>query len=273
MVMWTDLTWVSPSLVRLAARASEDGPVPSSEAMMRMGWVVSLGASEGMSQAAALARSSLARRFGGAVGEGGHAVGGEAFGDLGDGGFLLVGLDGGEGAAGHVGGGDEDYGFDVGVFGVVGGDDGGDHAAHGVSGEDDASGVGAEVDGVGGVAEVGDGGVDVFDGVGEGEVAGAAPGAAVVEEEDVVAGAAEGLGEVEILLVAGEAVEEEDYGVRACSGGDVDEGVEEGAVAGELEGFDGGGIGRGVCGIGGDGSRGLGRGGKSCEERCAEKGC
>ncbi len=64
MVMWTDLTWVSPSLVRLAARASEDGPVPSSEAMMRMGRVVSLGASEGMSQAAALARSSRARDSG-----------------------------------------------------------------------------------------------------------------------------------------------------------------------------------------------------------------
>ena len=93
---------------------------------------------------------------------------------------------------------------------------------------------------------------------------GRAPGAAVVEEEDVVAGAAEGLGDVEVLLVAGEAVEEDDYGMRAGAGGYVDEGVEEGAVAGELEGFEGGGIGfvgGGSWSIGGLGLRG---------ERCGE---
>ena len=146
--------------------------------------------------------------FSGATGEGGEAVGGEAFGDLGKCGLFLVGLDCGEGAAGHVGGGDEDDGFEPGIPGVPGAKDGGEHAAHGVSGEDDGVGVGAEFGGVGGGAEVADGGLHVFDAVGEGEVAGATPGAAVVEEEDVVAGAAEGLRDVEVLLVAGEAVEE-----------------------------------------------------------------
>jgi len=66
----------------------------------------------------------------------------------------------------------------------------------------------------------------------EGEVAGGAPGAAVVEVDDVPAIAADGLREVEILFIAGEAVKEEDDRVRSCSFGDVGEGVERGSVAG-----------------------------------------
>ena len=59
--------------------------------------------------------------------------------------------------------------------------------------------------------------------------------------------------EVEILFVAGEAVKQEDDGVWACSLGDVGEGVEHGAVAGNLEGLHGGGIGFVGRGVGGDG--------------------
>ena len=54
--------------------------------------------------------------------------------------------------------------------------------------------IGAQVIGVGGIAHVGDGGLRIFDAVGEGEIAGRAPGAAIVEVEDVPAGAAQGLG-------------------------------------------------------------------------------
>src|SRR5260370_15392482 len=97
--------------------------------------------------------------------------------------------------------------------------------------------VGAEFARVGGVAQVGDGGLSVFDGVGEGEVAGGAPGAAVVEVDDVPAVAADGLGDVEILFVAGEAVEEEDDGGGAGAFGDVGAGLDHGAVAGDLDGF------------------------------------
>jgi hypothetical protein len=105
---------------------------------------------------------------------------------------------------------------------------------------------------MGGVAQIGDGGLGVFDGVGEGEVAGGAPGAAVVEVDDVPAITADGLREVKIFFVAGEAVKKEDDGVRACSFGDVGEGVEHGSVAGDLEGLHGGGIGLVGRGVGGD---------------------
>ena len=238
--------------------------------MGRWGSAASLMAWEARSQAAALARSSRAEGLGGGADEGARRrCRCEAFGDFG---ATAAGPPDGparrEGAAGHVGGGDEDDGFEPGVFGVLGGDDGGDHAAHGVSGEDEGAGVGAEFGRVGRDAEIGDGSVDVFDGVGEGEAAGRAPGAAVVEEEDVVTGATEGLRDIEIFFVAGEAVEEDDDGMRACSGGDVDDGVDEGAVAGELEGFDEGGmgfVGGGVCR---DGVLGWALGGEG--ERCGE---
>ena len=150
----------------------------------------------------------------------------------------------------HIGCGDQADGFDGGVLRA---DVAGHEAAHAVADEDDVGGVGAELFRVGGVAQIGDGGLGVFDGVGEGEVAGRAPGAAVVEVDDVPAVAADGLGEVEILFVAGEAVKEEDDGVRACSLGDVGEGVEHGAVAGDLEGLHRGGIGFVGGGVGGDG--------------------
>ena len=194
----------------------------------------------------------------GAAVEGGEAVGVEGCGDFGEGGLLLMGLDDGERAASHVGGGDEVYGAD---FGVAGGYVGGDHASHGVADEDDGFGIGAELLCVDGVAEPGEGSFGVLDAVGEGEGARSAPGAAVVEVEYVPTGASDGLGEVEVPLVAGEAVEEDDGGVRAGAFGGVHEGIEESAVAGELEGFECGGggfIGDGVRGEGGLGLSGEG---------------
>ena len=49
--------------------------------------------------------------------------------------------------------------------------------------------------------------------------------------------------EVEVFFIAGKAVKQEDNGVRACSLGNVGEGVERGSVAGDLEGLHGSGIG------------------------------
>ena len=146
--------------------------------------------------------------FGRASGEGRHAFGSEVGGEAG-GGFLFLrgcqglhlGLDG---VDAHVGRGDEADGFDG---WILRGGVSGHESAHAVADEDDVGGVGAELFRVGGIAQVGDGGLGVFDGVGEGEVAGRTPGAAIVEVDDVPAVAANGLGEVEILFVAGEAVE------------------------------------------------------------------
>lgn len=148
------------------------------------------------------------------------------------------------------------------------GDDGGDHAAHRVTDEDEVVGVDAEFSGVGGDADVGECGVGIFDGMGERKISWRTPRPAVVEVENVVASAAKGLGDVEVLLVAGEAVEKHNGGVWVGSGGDVDEGVEEGAVAGELEGLEGCGklfVGGGILIEGTGGLRGQG-------ERCGEEG-
>jgi hypothetical protein len=65
------------------------------------------------------------------------------------------------------------------------------------------------------------------------------------------------LREVEILFVAGEAVKKEDDRVRACSFGDVGEGVEHGSVTGNLEGFHCCGIGFVGRGVSCDGRREL----------------
>jgi hypothetical protein len=150
----------------------------------------------------------------------------------------------------HVGCGDQADSFDRRVLRA---DVAGHESAHAVADEDDVGGIGAELARVGGVAQVSDGGLRVFDGVGEGEVAGRAPGAAVVEVDDVPAIAADGLREVEIFFIAGEAVKKDDDRVWACSLGDVGEGVEHGSVAGDLKGLHCGWIGfvgRGVGGYG-----------------------
>ena len=87
--------------------------------------------------------------------------------------------------------------------------------------------------------------------------------------EDVPAVAAEGLREVDVLLVAGEAVEQDDGGMRLRAGGEEEEALDVAAVGGE-DGFEilrgCGGVGRGV---GGDG-------GLLLREKCAgeeRKGC
>ena len=167
-----------------------------------------------------------------AAGEGRHAFGGEVGGESGGGFFLLTRLEGLHSVDAHVGCGDQADSFD-GRFLCA--DVSGHEAAHTVADENDVGGVGAEFARVGGVAQVGDGGLRVFDGVSEGEVAGRAPGAAVVEVNDVPTVAADGLREIEILFVAGEAVKEEDDRVWACSLGDVGKGVEHGSVAGDLK--------------------------------------
>ena len=79
--------------------------------------------------------------------------------------------------------------------------------------------------------------IECLDGGSEGEVAGGAPGAAIVEVKNVPPGAANRLCEIEILLVTGEAVEDDYDRMRSPSGGDVGERVELGAVAGKLKGL------------------------------------
>jgi hypothetical protein len=99
----------------------------------------------------------------------------------------------------------------------------------------DVAGVGAELFGIGGIANVGDGGMRIFDRVSKGKITGRAPGPAVIEVKNVPSGAAEGLRKIEIFLVAGESVEKDDDRMRACTGRDVGERIELGAVAGDLK--------------------------------------
>ena len=107
--------------------------------------------------------------MGGAAGEWGEALGGETGRNGLDGQVAPGGREGFDGVDGHGGGGDEDDGSDCGILrgGVAG-----EEAAHAVADEDEVGGIGAEAAGVGGIAEVGEGGLGVLDGVGEGEVAG-----------------------------------------------------------------------------------------------------
>lgn len=82
----------------------------------------------------------------------------------------------------------------------------GDPATETVAGKNDVFGVDAEPGGVGGSLNVGENSVGVFEIVGEGVLAGASPGAAVVEGDGVSAGAADSLREIEVLFIAGKAV-------------------------------------------------------------------
>ena len=54
----------------------------------------------------------------------------------------------------------------------------------------------------------------VFDGVAERKRSGAAPGAAIVRNQDVPAGAPDGVSEIHVLLVAGKAVQQQDDRMR-----------------------------------------------------------
>ena len=127
-----------------------------------------------------------------------------------------------------------------------------EEAAHAVADDGDFGWVGAVCFGVRGIAEECNCGLRVFDGVAEGEFALAAPGAAVVGDEDVPASAADGIGEVHVLLVAGESVEEQDDGMRAGAGGKIDDGVEARVVADDVGSFHHGGDLFVARGIGGD---------------------
>ena len=113
-------------------------------------------------------------------------------------------------------------------------DGGGGHvSAHAVADDDDAVRVDAVLLRSCGIEQEADLGVGVLGGVREGEVAFDAPRAAVVHGEHVPAVGAEGLGEVEVLLEAGKAVEDDGGGVRACSGGEIEDAEEIAAVAGQ----------------------------------------
>ena len=202
----------------------------------------------------------VGERLGGGAGEGRHAFRGQMSGEAFDGCVVLVGGEGLQAADAEVGCGDGGDGFDGGI--VCAGLER-HESAHAVAYEDDALWIRAKSGRICGIAEEGDGGVRVLDGVGEGKVAGRSPGAAVVEVKDVPAVAADGLGEVEITLVAREAVEKDDSGVWACSRGDIDEAVEERAVAGDLHGLHGGGVGF-------VGNR-IGRDGGLRVERCCDR--
>src|ERR1700677_1264635 len=69
----------------------------------------------------------------------------------------------------------------------------------------------------------------------EGEVSGRAPGAPVVEVENIPPRTANILGQIEIALVAGKPVKQHYHWMRTGARGDIDERVEERAVTGNLK--------------------------------------
>jgi hypothetical protein len=113
---------------------------------------------------------------------------------------------------------------------------GGHEAAHAVTGHHDPAGVDVILGGVGRIEQEGDRRLAVGAGVGERELAGAAPRAAIVDLQHVPAGPAHGLHQVDIGLVAGEAVQEQQGGVRLVARGQVHQGVDPRAAGREPEG-------------------------------------
>jgi hypothetical protein len=93
-----------------------------------------------------------------------------------------------------------------------------------------------------------------------------------MRDEDVPTGAANGVGEIHVLFVTGESVEKQDDGMRACAGGEVEDGVEARVVADDVGSFHRGGEVFVSRGIGGDscGSALCSRGGcgQGEQERC-----
>jgi hypothetical protein len=116
-------------------------------------------------------------------------------------------------------------------------------ATHTVSNEDNAGGVQAQDPGHGGRAQIIDRGCCVLDAVGESEISERTPGAPVVKVKNIPSCATNILGQIEVALVTGESVEQYDYRMWPCTRGNVDEGVEQSAVAGDLKALHGSRIG------------------------------
>src|SRR5438067_2412413 len=104
---------------------------------------------------------------------------------------------------------------------MVAGGERGDPAAHAVAADHHAFWIDTERACGGGIVQKGEHGVRVLEIVGEAKVAWAAPRAAVIHGDGVPSGAPRRLGEVEILLVAGKAVEEHEGGMRARTRGEI----------------------------------------------------
>src|SRR6185437_8231581 len=94
-------------------------------------------------------------------------------------------------------------------------------ASHAVTGDDNAPRIDVETPCVAGVAHEGEHRIGIFEIAAEMEDARAAPRAAIIDGDGVPSGAADGLGEVEILLVPGKPVEENECRMRAGAGRDV----------------------------------------------------
>ena len=102
-----------------------------------------------------------------------------------------------------------------------------------VANDDDAMGVDAVLLRVRGIEKETDLGVGILGCMLKGEVALHAPRASVVHGEHVPAMGAEELGDVEILLVAGKAVEDDRGGMRTFSGSEIEDAKQVAAVAGQ----------------------------------------
>ena len=116
-------------------------------------------------------------------------------------------------------------------------------SAHAVPNENDAGRVQAQGPGHGGGTYVIDRGCCVLDAVGERELSRRTPGSPVVKIKDIPSCAANILSEIEVALVPGESMKQYGYGMWTCTRSNVDEGVEQPPVTGDLKALHGSRIG------------------------------
>jgi hypothetical protein len=143
-------------------------------------------------------------------------------------------------------------------------------STHAVPGNGYTMRVNAEPRGVPWIAEICEHGVGILEVLTETEHAGAAPRTAIIESDGIPPCAPDSLREIEIFFVAGQAVADDESGVRPSARGLVDDAIDEHAVSWDMQDSH---FSR-VSGIGGwvgeDGRRnGLGGDagrGKSCED-------
>ncbi len=107
--------------------------------------------------------------------------------------------------------------------------------AHAVADDHQAPGVDAQGLGVLRIAHIGQGRIGVLQVLREAEDTGAAPGAAIIDGDHVPPGPADGLGQVQVLLVAGQAVEQDHGGMLAGPGGQIGDAIDLHPMAGNVQ--------------------------------------
>jgi len=95
-----------------------------------------------------------------------------------------------------------------------------------VADEEDVPRIGPQRLGIRSIPQIRDRGLRILDRIAERKRPRRSPGPPVVEVEDIVSGPAQGLRQVKVALVSGEAVQKDNRRMRTCTGCDIDERIE-----------------------------------------------